>query len=228
MVTRRKGEFVEATSSVISNTAAAAAAASGHAPEAILGAAAAAALEPVLRRGLAWIAQVVKRGSDRAGMSPQELLASLESSAAQTELLIKALELARSASLASKREAIASALAAGTASEEAAVSETEFLRIVADLDVAHVEALRLLSEPRPSDLPRSALLGQLNFDPEDLGVLSPTLRGREGRLLAVLVAHGLAERDSSATWDSVGSPSWHITPFGREMLDRFMEGAEPT
>jgi hypothetical protein len=51
-------------------------------------------------------------------------------------LLIRALELVRSTSLAAKHRAIARAIAHGSTSAGAAIGEAEFLRLIEDLDVA--------------------------------------------------------------------------------------------
>jgi hypothetical protein len=162
---------------------AAAASVAGHPLESMLGAGAFAARQPFLASGFTWIGDVVTRGASRSGRRIENLLTDLDASPEQRELLIKALELARSTSLDTKRFAIAEALARGVTSAEAAVGETDFLRLLADLDAAHVEALQILGTA--NDLQRPALLlGGAYYEPDDLGKISPVLRGHEQRLLA--------------------------------------------
>ncbi len=168
---------------VVAAMGAAAASVAGHPLESMLGAGAFAALQPFLASGFTWIGDVVTRGASRSGRRIENLLTDLDASPEQRELLIKALELARSTSLDTKRFAIAEALARGVTSAEAAVGETDFLRLLADLDAAHVEALQILGTA--NDLQRPALLlGGAYYEPDDLGKISPVLRGHEQRLLA--------------------------------------------
>jgi len=208
------------SAAVITSTLTALAGASGHAPEAILVAAGAAALQPAFGRVCGWIGDVFSRGAANSGRSVEELIAVLDSSPEKQELYVRSIETARSASLETKRAAIASALAEGTASDAAAVRATDFLRIVADLDLAHVQALRIPSEPRSLPM-RSAFLGANNFDPTDLGEVDPALRSSEERLLAVLRSHGLAEHATQVETFGPTTTAWHITTFGREVLARY-------
>jgi hypothetical protein len=198
----------------------------GHPLESILGAGAFAAVEPFLASGFTWIGDVLKRGAARSRRRVEDLLTDLDASPEQRELLIKALELARSTSLEAKRSAIAEALARGVTSAEVAVGETDFLRLLADLDAAHVEALQILGTP--SDLPRpSRLLGTVFYEPADLGEINPILRGHEQRLLAVLESHGLAEHSPAEGLRPIPS-AWSITSYGLEVLARFQEDELPS
>jgi hypothetical protein len=206
---------------VVATMGAAAVGLAGHPLESILGAGAFAALEPFLARGFTWISDVLKTGASRSGRRIEDLLTDLDASPEQRELLIKALDLARSTSLDAKRFAIAEALARGVTSAEAAIGETDFLRLLTDLDAAHVEALRILGAP--SDLPRpSLLIGATYFEPGDLGKINPALRGHEPRLLAVLESHGLAEQSQEEGLRPI-SHAWRVTPYGLDVLGRFQD-----
>jgi hypothetical protein len=189
--------------------------------EAIIGAAAFAVLQPVLATGFEWMGNVLNRGAKKSGRTVEQLVRELNTSPAKQELLIRALDAARRASLAGKREAMAEALAKGLMSDSAAAGETEFLRVIGDLDLAHLQALAVLEEPRPLDR-NSVYLGQITFQPGDLGDKVPALRGREGRILAVLGSHGLAEQDTVGAFDHIYTP-WQITSFGREVLARLTD-----
>ena len=102
-----------------------------------------------------------------------------------------------------------------------AARENDVLRVIADLDVAHVLALSVLSKPRPL-AHLSALLGDTNFEVQDLGRIDERLIGLEVRLMAVLVSQGLATNESIAAFDNSMS-SFRITTFGRLVLERFTD-----
>jgi hypothetical protein len=173
-------------------------------------------------RGFRWIVDVLKRGASRSGQPVGDLIISLDASPEQQELLIKALELARSRSLAAKRGAIAEALAHGSTSSGAAISETDFLRLIEDLDVAHFEALRVLGEARDVHLmPRPAgTISPWHYEVDDIGKINPKLKGQEHRLLAVLAGHGLAAQHDEESFHIIRG-CWSITSAGIELLPRF-------
>ncbi len=210
------------TTAVVAAVGIAAAGSTGHLLESLLGAAGFTALEPVLSRSWHWVADVLKRGASRSGQPVQDLITGLDGSPEQQELLIKALELARSTSLAAKRRAIAQALANGSASVEAAIGETEFLRLVADLDVAHIEALQVLGRARDvHEMPRPAgTIGPWYYEADDIGKINPRLHGQEQRLLAVLAGHGLVAQHDEESFHVIRG-CWSITVAGVELLPRF-------
>src|ERR1035437_7679252 len=109
----------------------------------------------------------------------------------------------------------------GFESDLAAARENDVLRVIADLDLAHVLALGVLSRPRP--LPHlSALLGNVYFEAQDLGQIDERLIGLEDRLMAVLVSQGLATNETLPTFNNSMS-SFRITAFGQLVLDRFTD-----
>jgi hypothetical protein len=191
----------------------------GHPLEAVIGAGALAMLEPLVARGFEWVGAVLNKGARKSGRTVEGLIADLEGSPEKQELLIKALDLARTASLSGKRDALAEALARGIASDGDAANETEFLRVLADLDVSHVRALQILGTPRT--LPRrSVFLNPMYYETDDLDELEPALTGRVDRVLAVLLSHGLAERAEPLDLKDSIIPAWTITAYGREVLER--------
>lgn len=159
--------------------------------------------------------------SIRLQVSSTALKEELAASPAKQELLIRTLDVSRSASTEEKRRAIATSIAEGFESDIAAARENDVLRVISDLDLAHVLALVVLSRPRPpSDM--SALLGEVHFVVHDLGQIDARLLGLEDRLMAVLVGQGLATNEMIPTYNRSLS-SFRITPFGRLVLDRFSD-----
>jgi hypothetical protein len=206
-------------------TASSVALASGGTPEAALMAAAAAALQPVLARGILWMQDSFHRGAKKSGLSIEDLIKALDDSPEKQELLIKALEVARSASLASKRNAIAGALARAVNADASVTNEIEFLRVVGDLDLAHVRALSVLSQPRTLKQ-FSPFLGSDLYQTADLSEIDPSLKGLEGRLFAVLQSHGLVELNEVMDISEHPLPGWGITAYGLEVLGRFEDSDE--
>jgi hypothetical protein len=202
-------------------TAAAVAGLGGHPLEAVLGAAGAAALQPTVEATWGWIGDVFCRGAKRLGGSVQNLVDDLNSSPAKQELLIKALEMARSASLEEKRVAIATSLATGAMAESdvGVAEEAQFLRVLADVDLAHIEVLRILSRPRTRPW-MSAILGSSNFLDEDLVELLPFPGDLAPQLLAVLASNGLVVEEQTDTLSGRELRSWRITTAGLRLLDR--------
>jgi len=200
-------------------TITAVAAIGGHPEEAVAIAALSAALQPLFEEQLRWVLDVLRRFGRRRQISPQTLKEELVASSVKQELLIRALDASRSASTEEKRRAIATSIVEGFESDLAAARENDVLRVIADLDLAHVLALGVLSRPRP--LPNlSALLGDVYFEAQDLGRIDGRLIGLEDRLMAVLVSQGLATNETLSTFNnSMGS--FRITAFGQLVLDRF-------
>ena len=93
------------------------------------------------------------------------------------------------------------------------------LRVIANLDLAHVLALGVLSKPRP--LPNNAaFLGAMNYEAQGLGLIDDRLIGLEDRLMAVLVSQGLVANETASTYDNTMN-SFRITSFGQMVLERF-------
>jgi hypothetical protein len=192
---------------------------SGHPDEAVAVAALSAALQPLFEEQLNWILDVLRRFGRRRNIPAQVLRRELATSPAKQELLIRALDTARSASTEEKRRAIATSIVEGFESDFDAARENDVLRVIADLDLAHVLALAVLSRPRPLQN-LSTLLGDMYFEVQDLGRIDERLIGLEERLMSVLVSQGLATNESVATFNSV-SNNYRITAFGRLVLKRF-------
>src|ERR1035437_1947211 len=149
-------------------TITAVAAIGGHPEEAVAVAALSAALQPLFEEQLRWVLDVLRRFRRRRQISPQTLREELVASSVKQEVLIRALDASRSASTEEKRRAIATSMVEGFESDLAAARENDVLRVIADLDLAHVLALGVLSRPR--HLPNlSALLGDVYFETQDLG-----------------------------------------------------------
>ena len=202
-------------------TITAVAAIGGHPEEAVAVAALSAALQPLFEEQLRWVLDVLRRFRRRRQISPQTLREELVASSVKQELLIRALDASRSASTEEKRRAIATSMVEGFESDLAAARENDVLRVIADLDLAHVLALGVLSRPRP--LPNlSALLGDVYFETQDLGQIDERLIGLEDRLMAVLVSQGLATNETLSTFNNSMS-SFRITAFGQLVLDRFTD-----
>lgn len=200
--------------------AATAAAATGGRPEdAITAAALIGAFQPVLQIQMSWALDVLRRFLRRRPMAAAQLEEELSSSVIKQALLIRALDLSRTAAAEEKRRAIAKSIAAGFASDSAAAIENDTLRVVADLDLAHVLALSILSNPSPISI-RAAFLNPIHFEAHDLGVIDDRLVGLEDRVLAVLVSHGLVAIDSVPTYNSAMS-AYRTTAFGVAVLERF-------
>ncbi len=207
---------------VVAATGTAVAGLAGHPLEALLGAAGFAALQPTIAAAWAWTADVFTRSAAELGGTVQELVDDLNSSPAKQEMLVKALELARSASLEKKRIAIASSLAAGAAaaSEAEVAEESAILRILADIDLVDIQVLDALSQPR-SQAWKAGYLGEHLYLVEDFSELLPALTGLVPRILAVLAANGLVIATEVEGLSGPGFQAWQITTAGRGLLDRF-------
>jgi hypothetical protein len=145
----------------------------------------------------------------------EELLAS----PAKQELLIRALDVSRTAAVEDKRRAIAASIAAGFESDLAAAKENDVLRVIADIDLAHILALAVLNSPRPLQI-KAAFLNPIHFEVRDLGLIDDRLIGLEDRLMAVLVSHGLVADETVPTYNTSMS-AYRITAFGQKVLERF-------
>jgi hypothetical protein len=193
---------------------------SGHPGEAIGAAVLLGGYQPYLAEQLPWLADVARRVRRRFLGSDQSLQEELMSSPAKQELLIRALDVARLASTEEKRRAIAASLVEGFESDLNAARENDVLRAIADLDLAHVLALEILSKPRVLQH-RSAYLGD-KYLVEDLAQIEPGLFGLGERVTAVLVSQGLASNEtSSLSALDIPMDSYRITDFGRLILERF-------
>ncbi len=164
---------------------------------------------------------MVRRFGRRRRITPAALEAELTASPAKQELLIRALDASRTASAEEKRRAIAASMAAGLESDLDAARENDILRVIADLDLAHALALRILSQPRTLTT-NAAFLGHTSFEMRDLGEIDRQLSGLEERVMAVLVGHGLVADETSATYNSA-MDSYRITNYGRTVLARFSD-----
>jgi hypothetical protein len=197
---------------------------SGHAGEAVAVAAVSSALQPLFEEQLHWVVDVIRRFGRRRRITATSLEAELTASPAKQELLIRALDVARTASAVEKRQAIATSIAEGFESDLAATRENDVLRVIADLDLAHVLALHVMSRPRPL-LEKAAFLGPANFETEDLGRIDERLIGLEDRLVAVLVSQGLVSNETLSTYDKAMN-SWRITTYGRIVSSRYELGGQ--
>ena len=193
----------------------------GHPNEAIAVAAISSALQPLFEEQLHWVLDVIRRFGRRRRITPAALEAELTGSAAKQELLIRALDASRTASSEEKRRAIAASIAAGLESDLDAERENDVLRLIADLDLAHVLALQIMSQPRSLQT-NAAFLGQTSFEMSDLGEIDGRLCGLEERVMAVLASHGLVADETSATFNSA-MDSYRITNYGRMVLARFTD-----
>ncbi len=140
----------------------------GRPDEAIAVAAISSALQPLFEEQLHWVLDVVRRFGRRRRITPAALEAELTASPAKQELLIRALDASRTASAEEKRRAIAASIAAGLESDLDAARENDILRVIADIDLAHALALRILSQPRTL-MTNAAFLGHTSFEMRDLG-----------------------------------------------------------
>ena len=168
-----------------------------------------------------WVLDVVRRLRRRRRITRAALEAELTASPAKQELLIRALDAARTASAEEKRRAIAASITAGMESDVDAARENDVLRLIAELDLAHVLALQIMSQPRTL-MTNAAFLGQTNFEMMDLGEIDGRLSGLEERVMAVLVSRGLVAEDRSMTFKSA-MDSYRITNYGRMILARFTD-----
>lgn len=193
----------------------------GHPDEAIAVAAISSALQPLFEEQLRWVLDVVRRFGRRRRITPAALEAELTASPAKQELLIRALDASRTASAEEKRRAIAASMAAGLESDLDAARENDILRVIADIDLAHALALRILSQPRTL-MTNAAFLGHTSFEMRDLGEIDSRLSGLEERVMAVLVGHGLVADETSTTYNSA-MDSYRITNYGRTVLARFTD-----
>ncbi len=195
---------------------------SGHPLESLLGAAAFTALQPVLNRGFEWVADVLKLGAARSGRQVEDLIGVLNSSPEQQELLIKAIELARSTSLKAKRKALAEALANGAVSVDSSIGETQVVRVLENLDAAHIRVLSAIGQGRDqSEMPRpGATISPFHYEPHDVAQLIANSYGSVDRLLAQLAAQGLADQRRDMEGLRPIQELWCITLYGIEMLKR--------
>jgi len=193
----------------------------GHPDEAIAVAAISSALQPLFEEQLRWVLDVIRRFGRRRRITPAALKAELTASPAKQELLIRALDASRTASAEEKRRAIAASMAAGLESDLDAARENDVLRVIADLDLAHVLALRILSQPRTL-MTNAAFLGHTSFEMRDLGEIDSRLSGLEERVMAVLIGHGLVADETSTPYNSA-MDSHRITNYGRTVLARFTD-----
>lgn len=175
---------------------------------------------------------VLERASESARMAPEALVRAFTGSPEGEELLIRAMDTARRASLKEKLRAIAESLARGITSVEAAVDETQLLRLLDDLDTAHVALLRVLGVARDrEEMPRpGVLVGPLHYQASELdqllSTLEPELLIHRERLLAVLSSHGLVREQTGPGINDKPISTLCITEYGQEVLRRF-DGIAP-
>lgn len=132
MKLRRRGKALASGAAQIAAPAAAAGLApAGRLAEAVTSGAVA-AVGLVVQRVVDRQRDVVDRAAATVQWAPEALIHALMGSPEGEELLVRAIDLARLASLEAKRVAIAGALVRGVASDEAAVGESEFLRLLAN------------------------------------------------------------------------------------------------
>lgn len=192
---------------------------SGRPDEAVAVATLSAAFQPMLQVQISWFLDVLRRFVRREPFAANEFETDLFESPAKQELLIRALDVSRFAATEEKRQAIAASIAAGFESDLAAARENDALRVIADLDLAHVLALKVLNGPRDL-LNEAAFLNPTHYQAVDLGNIDGRLAGLEDRLIAVLVSHGLVANETVTAYNSAIS-TFRITAFGRMVLDRY-------
>lgn len=219
------GQLTRAERSTISVTGALVAAASavagisGRPDEAVAVATLSAAFQPLLQVQISWFVDVLRRFVRPESFAANDFEIEISESPTKQELLIRALDVSRTAATEEKREAIAASLTAGFESDLAAARENDVLRVIADLDLAHVLALRVLNSPRHL-LNEAAVLNPVYYQAVDLGKIDGRLAGLEDRLIAVLVSHGLVVNETVSAYNS-SMTTFRITAFGQMVLERY-------
>ena len=213
----------ETSANVATSVMVAAAATPGHPAESALVAGVLTALQPLLERGLNRMFDVLRLGAQKGNRTPEELVEVLGASPEQEELLFRALDAARVAASERKRNALADSLLRGALSSEAALGETQFVRLLEDLDEAHIAVLKVLSRPNQL-LIQGQRVEQPGYVIADLDSVLPQLRGHHERVLAVLVGNGLVRVQSRVDLFQQAFPMWLITDYGLAVLGRLEEG----
>ncbi|MGC1239911.1 MAG: hypothetical protein WA860_14100 [Acidimicrobiales bacterium] len=217
-MTESKHPQISVTGALVA-AASAVAGISGRADEAVVVTTLTAAFQPMLQVQISWLADVLRRFVRHESFSANDFEAEVSESSAKQELLIRAIDLSRTAATEEKRAAIAASMTAGFESDLAAARENDVLRVIADLDLAHVLALRVLNSPR--NLPNeAAVLNPIYYQAVDLGHIDGRLVGLEDRLIAVLVSHGLVLNETMTAYDS-SMTTFRITTFGQMVLERY-------
>ena len=167
---------------------------------------------------------VLAKAAKDAGLSVEKLMERLQASPQGEELLCAVLNAARDAALTAKLYALAGSLVRGAIDEANVTNESNFVRALADLDVAAVALLESFTRsandlglgnghPDFDNAPDSLTIDQLRLAlPPLADYLDPSL--------AVLVRHGLvvpltffgAVLGAAA---EVPATTWKITHFGR-------------
>jgi hypothetical protein len=231
-VTQRKRLRI-ATDTVVAATAAVAALADPSVG------AAAAVLAPGVAVGLAAVADKVERrrrqrqgavlwaAAKQAGIVLDELVSRLEADPEREELVERTLSAAQSAAQPEKLVAYAVSLANGSVAEDVADVEweTTFVRVLDDLDWAHVSVLSCftrtatelgLQMPGSDPDPAMHTLSEVQVEIVTEVANLPSV-------LAVLQRHGLVAfraRSGGMTFSGGSGGNWQITSFGVAFMDR--------
>lgn len=176
------------------------------------------------RRRREHAAETLTDAADEAGaQTPQEftefVMAALRDDEHQ-ELLSRALTAAMDTAMRDKRRALGRSLASALDETGTAVDdELVFIRVLADLDAAHVRLLRLMSTV-PSHITAQGIAAR-QWYPWSISQADPGLAGTVWPLLQVLDQHGLIT-GGSEHWvpGGVMEPEYEITPYGEWFLDR--------
>ena len=169
-------------------------------------------------------AETLTDGADEVGaQTPEEftdfVMALLRDDEHQ-ELLSRVLTAAMDTAMRDKRRALGRSLA--SASDETGTTvddELVFIRVLADLNAAHVRLLRLMSTV-PSHIAVQGIAAR-QWYPWSISQADPGLAGTVWPLLQLLDQHGLIV-GGSEHWvpGGVMEPEYEITPYGEWFLDR--------
>jgi hypothetical protein len=188
------------------------------------------ALDAIGERRHARLKWVLAYAAKQADLDPEELAARMQQDPEREELFVRVLQAAQASATAEKLIGLAVSLARGVQSESSDEDALEvgFVRVLGDLDTAHLTLLRAFTQTSNElglgdgsadfDKPLDSLnLGQLKIAfPELALLLDPTL--------SALEQHGLVRplgAASAPTYGALGSAaSWGLTPFGEAFIER--------
>lgn len=196
--------------------AAAAAVAAQPAAEAAL----AHAIRLIGRRRLGHATEVLELAASEADLPLDALIETTLRDEEHQEFLVRLMIAAQDVAAINKRRALARALAAAAAGDDARLDdEFLFVRAIADLDNPHIRLLVRLNTDREGE---GQLVGPRVRDgwtPRLLEVHEPGLADSLPALIKTLEGHGLATHP--ANWSYLeGSPMYQITMRGQAMLER--------
>jgi hypothetical protein len=173
-------------------------------------------------------AQTLTDAADEIGAeTPEQFVKFIEtalSDAEHQELLARALTIAQDTAMRDKRRALGRALAAAVSDTGTKVDdELVFIRVLADLDEAHIRALRIMTVV-PTHLSTMGLEAR-QWYPWSIAQADPGLADTAWTLLRLLEHHALIWSSGEQLVPGGREPEYTITPYGEWFLTRLVEGS---